>query len=96
MRRAKQPINTTLRRDLTYNPATQLYEIKENNILYGMPLEMTRLLNEFTRRGIDHLQEEGPISSWYNTLSRPDKRKVVRTGNINDTNNDFYDGLAFE
>lgn len=88
MRRPRHPVGPELKR-LTYNSKSALYEIEELGILYSIPLEHTRLLKDFSRAG-NFPAGEALIASWYKSLSKSDKKKVIRTGNIPVPPDGFY------
>lgn len=61
--------------NLSYSIKSGLYEIKEEGILYGMPIELTRQLTRyFCNNSINS------IADWYNSLDRQTKKQVIRIG----------------
>ncbi|OJW03925.1 MAG: hypothetical protein BGO52_17400 [Sphingobacteriales bacterium 44-61] len=74
---------------MVYNPKSSLYEIEEHGIVYGLPLELTRLLNDFSR-GDTFVGGDPLIASWYKSLDKGNKKLVTRTGNIPEYKSDFY------
>ncbi len=78
-----------------FNPVSALYEISENEIVYGITLELTRSLKTFARAGT-LVAAEPLVASWYKSLDKASKKLVVRTGNVPDTANDFYPDPEFD
>lgn len=80
--------------NLHYNPATQLYEITEDGITYGMPLEVTRGLKEF-------FVWYGPndaktVADWFQQLKLHENDQVIRTGNVPQAPDDFYPDVSYD
>lgn len=77
---------------LAFNVRTQLYEINEGGITYGMELEMTRELKKYFSNNTMN-----SMSDWYNSLSKLDRSKVVRTGHVEIKPDDsFFPDPEFE
>lgn len=74
---------SNIRSTLNYNIVSGLYEIKENEIVYSMPLEETRLLKKYY----------GGVSEWYMALDKDTKDRVTRSGNVPVEKDDFYPDL---
>lgn len=94
MRRPRHPLSPELR-EMTYNPRSSLYEIEENGILYSLPLELTRLLKDFSRGG-KPVSGEQLIAAWYKGLGKESKKLVIRTGNIPEYSTGFYPDPRFD
>ena len=92
MKRAKHPLPTILKKYLSYNQSTGYYEITEEDITYHLTLEQTVLLKQYFH---DHSREKPTLESWYNSLSKEEKKKVNRTGVQNNTKY-FNDGGHLE
>lgn len=60
-----------------YNIQTKLYEITDAGATYAMELEMVRQL----KKTLGHDSGDS-FATWYKSLSKFDKAKVIRTGNI--------------
>lgn len=90
MRRAKHPVPFALNR-LQYNPKSNLYEISEKGIIYGMAIEMTRSLKSYFENYTSQT-----VSEWYGSLSREDRAKVERTGAREITDSSFYPDQGLE
>ncbi len=93
MRRPPHPLRLELK-GLTYNPASLLYEISENGIVYGIPLELTRLLKHYSKAG--ETEGEPLIASWYKSLDKEAKKQVIRNGNIPSHADGFYPDPEFD
>ena len=72
---------------LQYNPKTKSYEIVENGIVYSMQLEQTRIFKR---------QINGSVLDWYNYLDKETKKKITRTGNISEIEDNFYPDQGFD
>lgn len=94
MRRPRHPRGPELR-DLVYNPKSCLYEIEEYGVVYGIPLELTRQLKDFSRAG-NFPAGDPLIASWYKSLGKPDKMKVTRTGRIPVQPDGFFPDPQFD
>ncbi len=92
MKRAEHPLPKILKKYLSYNQSTGYYEITEENITYHLTLEQTVLLKQYFH---DHAHEKPTPESWYNSLSKEEKKKVLRTGAQNNTEY-FNDGSHLE
>ena len=87
MRRPRNPTPISIL-DLNFNPKSGRYEISENGIDYLMDLEHTRKLKDYFK-GVTQRGKDNSISDWYNKLDNLTKKEILRTGNIQSTN-DFY------
>ncbi|MGN6476321.1 MAG: hypothetical protein ACTHKV_03775 [Flavipsychrobacter sp.] len=92
-RRPRDPIPFGLQ-DLKWNFKTDKYEKTEDGITYAMDLELTRHLKEYYRFfPISTLKagEKYPtMQRWYQDLSKDEKKKVTRTGNLPPEASDFF------
>lgn len=89
MRRPRNPLPYELR---AFRDSLQpgLYEITENGITYSMPLEQVRELRSYYKEFTPGRKfSQATIAGWYDSLDKPTKRKVFRTGDIPIVN-DFY------
>lgn len=94
MRRPRHPLSTELR-DLRHNAKSGLYEIAENGIEYSLPLELTRLLKAYSRSWYTE-KKEPLVASWYKSLGKFDKKRVVITGSIPAQAIEFYPDSEFD
>lgn len=95
MRRSRHPVSAELQ-GLTFNPKSSLYEISEGGILYGLTLELTRMLKTYARAGGRSPANDPLVASWYKSLNKPTKKMVVRVGNIVTQPQDFYPDPDFD
>lgn len=95
MRRPRHPVSAELQ-GLAFNPASSLYEITEGGILYGLNLELTRMLKAYSRAGGRSAANDPLVASWYNSLDKPTKKMVIRVGNIAISSQDFYPDPEFD
>lgn len=93
MRRPRKPTPLAIT-DLNYNPRSNLYEITERGITYQMDLEHTRNLKEYFK-GVAVKGCNTKILDWYNKLDKTTKKEIIRTGNVQ-TSNDFYPDWSFD
>jgi hypothetical protein len=61
--------------NLNYSIKSGLYEIAEEGITYGMPIELTRQLTRYFCNNSNNT-----ISDWYYSLDRQTKKQVKRIG----------------
>ncbi|MFT3950220.1 MAG: hypothetical protein QM763_24860 [Agriterribacter sp.] len=94
MRRPRHPLNAELR-GMIYNPKSSLYEVEENCIDYGIPLELTRQLKVFAKAWT-YAGGEPLIASWYKSLDKVSKKQVTRAGNIPEHTDGFYPDPEFD
>ena len=90
MARAKHPVPFSLNK-LQYNPKTGLYQISERGIIYEMELEQTRSLKAYFGNYINQT-----VAEWYQSLSREERAKVVRTGARSIPDISFYPDKDWE
>ncbi len=65
-----------------------LYDIAEGGIVYSMPMELTSSIKTYFiyLNGSD----KRTIVEWYKGLTKEDKKKVVRTGNLPGVDDGYY------
>lgn len=95
MRRPRHPVSAELQ-GLAFNPASSLYEITEGGILYGLTLELTRMLKAYSRAGGRSAANDPLVASWYKSLDRLSKKMVIRSGEIATQSQDFYPDPDFD
>lgn len=88
MRRPRHPVSEELQ-GLAFNPASFLYEISEEGILYGLTLELTRMLKAYSRAAGRSAVNEPLVASWYKSLDKHTKKIVIRAGKIATHSQDF-------
>lgn len=83
---------TIRNKTINYNIKSQLYEITEAGTTYAMELDMLVQL----KKTMGHEPKDN-FETWYNSLSKSDKGKIIRTGfNSPQLNDQFYPDLEFD
>lgn len=78
MKRARHPMPTELH-GLKKNTETDLYEITEEGILYGIPYELLPNIKKYFQ---DNSSHRPTVCEWFARLSRPDRKLVIMEGDI--------------
>ena len=90
MRRPKLTVPIPIK-GLSYDPNVKAYTIQERGITYHLQLEHTRLLKEHFK-GNSSPYSNGHIAEWFSKLDNEMKKEIVRTGNLPNTTQVYYDG----
>jgi hypothetical protein len=78
-------------RKLTVNRSTGLYEIDEDRVSYGMPLELTRMLKAYYTHFCASADWSSPtLANWYGELPLRERSLVKRTGSVPSVRNDWF------
>jgi hypothetical protein len=85
MRRPTHPTPYLLKKFLRYNQASGYCEITQDDITYHVTLEQTVTLKNYFRHN-----EKATPGEWFNSLSKEERKKVLRTGNITYDDNGFH------
>ena len=91
MRRAKHPLAPALRSIISRG---EFYEIKEDEIKYQFKFEELQKLKDYYRKFMPDGRQKFPtLESWYKDLSKEEKMRVIREGDIQtiDSRNFFPD-----
>lgn len=96
MRKARHPLPLEIVR-LRFNPNSGKYEISENEILYRFDYILIQRLKWYYSAFMPvGRQKYATIAGWYNDLSKEEKKKVERIGDIPEEDNGFYADVEYE
>ena len=84
-------------RKFTFNRTTLLYEIDEDRIRYGMPLELTRMLKAYYTNFRPSPNAPSPtLANWYAELPLQERHQVKRSGSVPSVRDDWFADAAPE
>jgi hypothetical protein len=83
--------------DLKQNFKSLKWEITRDGITYSMSIEMTRNLIKYFTVYVPGIESDAPtMEKWYGDLSKEDKARVKREGNLPTVDTGFYPDPEFE
>lgn len=74
---------------LTYNGASNKYEIQEAGITYAMDLEHTRMLKTYYKHFHRGYRKVPTLAGWYASLGKEERQGVYRSGALPRPVSDF-------
>lgn len=82
-------LHPALKGRVIFNNITNLYEIKEKGITYGMPFTEFQYFKQYFGKSGTMINDNS-IEIWYSSLDRTSKKSITRSGKVQGENDGFY------